>query len=72
MPAGASIDRAPDFTIAGFRTGAEALGTFGAASTFRSTFAPRRLHDGAVSYRLFAFQDACSCYRYVSAPRPAS
>lgn len=55
----------------GIRRAAESLAnTVTAAATFRSSFAPGRTHDGAAAYRLIAFQDACSCYKYISAPRP--
>jgi len=64
--------RAPSFSMAGLRRGAESLTSFQAASTFRSRFAPHRLHDGASAYRVFAFKDDCSCYQYVSSLRPAS
>jgi ABC-type branched-subunit amino acid transport system substrate-binding protein len=57
---------APTFMPAGLRAGAEALGAFRAASTFQSRLGPGRLHDGAASYRLFAFKDDCACYQYVS------
>jgi hypothetical protein len=63
---------APSFTLGGLRQGAEALGTFEAASTFQSRFAPGRLHDGARAYRLFAFKDDCTCYQYVSPIRTAA
>jgi ABC-type branched-subunit amino acid transport system substrate-binding protein len=62
---------APDFTPAGFRAGAEALGTVGVASTFRSTLGPGLLHDGAGAYRVFAYKSDCSCYQYVSPLRPS-
>jgi ABC-type branched-subunit amino acid transport system substrate-binding protein len=61
-----ALAKAPSFTMAGLRTGAESLGTFPSASTFRSTIAPGRLHDGAGQYRLIAFKDDCTCYQYVS------
>jgi len=63
---------ASSFDVRGLRQGAESLTSFEAASTFRSTFAPSRLHDGASAYRLFAFKDDCSCYQYVSPLRRAS
>lgn len=54
-----------------FRQSAEALGsTFRSASTFRTSLAPGRTHDGATAYRLLAFDDGCSCYRYRTAVRP--
>jgi hypothetical protein len=62
---------APDFTLGGFRAGAEALGRYEPASTFSSLVAPGRLHDGASSYRLFAFKDDCSCFVYTTPVRPA-
>jgi hypothetical protein len=64
--------RAPTFAIAGLRAGAETLTHYDAASTFRSTFAPGRLHDGASAYRLFAYKSPCSCYEYISGLRPAA
>lgn len=66
-----ALERAPNFTPAGFRAGAEALTRYEAASTFRSGFAPGRLHDGAMAYRLFAFGAACGCFDYVTPVRPA-
>ncbi|MFN2538659.1 MAG: ABC transporter substrate-binding protein [Mycobacteriales bacterium] len=63
--AGASPDEAS------IRRVAESLGDrFRAAATFRTTYAPGRTHDGASSYRLQAFQDACTCYKYVTPLRP--
>jgi hypothetical protein len=67
-----ALQKAPTFALSGLRTGAEALGTVPAASTFRSTFAPGRTHDGAGAYRVFAFKDDCGCYQYVSPLRIAS
>jgi hypothetical protein len=58
--------RAPDFSAAGFRVGAEALARYEAASTFTSTYGPRLLHDGARAYRMFRFKTACRCFVYVS------
>ena len=63
---------APSYSLSGFRTGAEKLSRYEAASTFRSTFGPGRLHDGASAYRLFAFHTACSCFEYVSPVKPAA
>jgi hypothetical protein len=67
-----ALAAAPSYTLTGFRTGAESLGDYEAASTFRSAFGPHRLHDGASAYRLFSYDDACSCYRYVTPIRPAA
>jgi hypothetical protein len=67
-----ALRQAPDFSMAGLKAGAESLGTFPAASTFRSTITRGQLHDGAGAYRLFAFKDACSCYQYTSPARPAA
>jgi hypothetical protein len=53
-----------------FRRAAESLGDrFRPASTFRSSFAPGRPHDGVSGYRLVAFDDGCKCYRYRSPVR---
>lgn len=60
-----SLEKAPDFSPTGFRTGAELLGQYDAASTFRSTYGPGLLHDGARAYRLFAYQTACRCFAYI-------
>lgn len=58
----------PDET--GIRRAAESLAnTVAPAATFRTSFAPGRTHDGATAYRLIAFQDACKCYKYISAVR---
>ena len=55
-----------------FRAAVEALGTsFVPASTFSTRFAPTRQHDGAASYRIFADDTKCTCYRYVSGARAA-
>ena len=55
---------------AGFRRAAEALGNaFRPASTFRTSFAPGRTHDGAGAYRLVAFNDSCGCFEYRSPVR---
>ena len=67
-----ALAAAPDLSPGGFRKGAEGLGTFPSASTFRSTFAPGRLHDGASAFRLLVYKDDCSCYQYTSPPRTAS
>jgi hypothetical protein len=64
--------KAPDFSLAGFRAGAEALTSLDMASTFRSGLAPGRLHDGASLYRLFAYKADCKCYQYTSPLRTAS
>jgi ABC-type branched-subunit amino acid transport system substrate-binding protein len=66
-----SLASTRDLSPAGFRKGAEGLGAFPAASTFRSAFAPGRLHDGASAYRLFAYKTDCSCYQYTSPLRTA-
>lgn len=68
----ASLAHAPSFAAAGFRQGAESLADFPSASTYRVSMAPGRLHDGAAQIRLFAFKDDCSCYQYVSGPKPAA
>jgi hypothetical protein len=67
-----ALARSSDLSPGGFRRGAEGLGAFPAASTFRSTFSPGRLHDGASSYRLFAYKSDCSCYQYTSPLRTAA
>lgn len=55
---------------ASFRRAAEALGSaFRPASTFRTSFAPGRTHDGAGGYRLLAFNDGCACFEYRSPVR---
>lgn len=66
-----ALAAAPNFTLAGFRAGAESLAHYEAASTFRSGFSPGQLHDAAKAYRLFAFKNSCSCFAYVSGLRPA-
>ena len=66
-----ALAAAPDYSLAGFRAGAESLRSYEAASTFRSSFGPRQLHDGVRGYRLFAYKDDCSCFRYVTPVRPA-
>jgi len=63
---------APSFTRVGFRSGAESLTRFEAASTFRSSFAAGRTHDGASSYRVLAFQGGCSCFTYTTGLRSAA
>jgi ABC-type branched-subunit amino acid transport system substrate-binding protein len=56
---------------ASIRRVAETLGgSFRSAATFRTHYAPGRTHDGVAVYRLQAFQDACTCYKYVSPQRP--
>jgi len=67
-----ALRRAPSLTLAGLRQGAESLTSWESATTFRSRFAPNRLHDGASAYRVFAFKDDCSCYQYVSPLRTAT
>lgn len=67
-----ATSKAPDFALKGLRAGAEALGLFGAASTFRSYYKPGRLHDGAGAYRLVSYVESCSCYRYTTALRTIS
>jgi len=63
--AGASPDEV------GIRRAVESLGSaMGPAATFRTTLAASRTHDGASSYRLIAFEDGCSCYKYTSGLRP--
>lgn len=66
-----ALQKAPSFSAAGLRTGVESLRDFDAASTFRSGFAPGRLHDGASLYRMFAFNSECRCYRYISPGKTA-
>jgi ABC-type branched-subunit amino acid transport system substrate-binding protein len=67
-----AVQAAPTWSPAGLRVGAESLGAFGSASTFRTTMSPARLHDGASQYRVFAFKDDCGCYQYVSPLKNAS
>jgi hypothetical protein len=56
---------------ASFRRAAEALGErFRPAATFGTRFGIGRTHDGASGYRLVAFNDSCSCFRYTSPTRP--
>jgi hypothetical protein len=56
-----------------FRGAAESLGeTFRPASTFHSTYAPGRTHDGVTGYRMVAFNDACACFRYTTTVRALS
>ena len=63
--AGASPDEV------GIRRAIESLGeAFTPASTFRTTLAVGRTHDGASGYRLIAFNDTCKCYLYNSPVRP--
>jgi ABC-type branched-subunit amino acid transport system substrate-binding protein len=53
-----------------FRRAAEALGgAFRPASTFRTSFAAGRTHDGVGAYRLVAFDDGCGCFEYRSPVR---
>lgn len=67
-----ALSRAPDVSLSGLRAGAEALARYEAASTFRSSFSPARLHDGASAFRLLKYEYECRCYQYVSPLRPAS
>jgi hypothetical protein len=67
-----ALAAAPNLTVTGFRQGAESLKTFESATTFRSGFAPGRLHDGARAYRMFAYNDGCRCFTYTSGLRSAS
>jgi hypothetical protein len=56
---------------AGIRRAVESLaGTFRPAATFRTALSPGGTHDGASQYRLLAFDDACTCYRYTTPVRP--
>jgi ABC-type branched-subunit amino acid transport system substrate-binding protein len=56
---------------AGLRRAAESLGrTFRPAATFASLLSTGRTHDGASQYRLLAYGDDCSCFRYISPVRP--
>ena len=65
-----AVTKARALTIAGLRDAVEALGSsFAPASTFATSFAPSRLHDGASQYQLNAFNDSCGCYRYVTTTR---
>ena len=64
--AGATPDQA------GIRRAADSLGrSFAPAATFGSALS-RTTHDGASQYRLLAYVDACSCYRYTSPVRALS
>ena len=54
-------------TPASVRASVESMGrSFTPAGTFGSRFAPGQLHDGADTYRLNVFNDACQCYTYVT------
>jgi len=65
------LARARSFTPAGVQAAAQSLGTsYEPTSTFKATFGPGRLNDGASMYRLFAFKDQCRCFQYVSGLRP--
>ena len=64
----AALQKAPEFTAAGLRAGAEALGTsYNSPWTFATRFGPGR-YDGARQVRPLAFVPACSCYRYTGPP----
>jgi ABC-type branched-subunit amino acid transport system substrate-binding protein len=67
-----AVRAAPTWSMPGLRAGAESLGAFPSASTFRSRTGPGLLHDGAAQYRLLAFNDSCSCYSYTSPLKTAS
>jgi len=60
------LDRTSDFAPAGFRAAAETLRHNQAASTFLSSLAPGRTHDGARGFRMFAYATDCSCFRYTT------
>jgi len=60
----AALQKAPEFTPAGLRAGAEALGTsYDSPWTFATRFGAGR-YDGARQVRALAFVDGCTCYRY--------
>lgn len=65
-----AIEAAPDFSLPGFRAGAESLTSYPVASTFSGGIRPGEVHDGARTYRLNAFNSQCKCFQYVSGPRP--
>ena len=61
----AAAENADKLTAAGFRQGAEDLGTsFNAASTFRTSFGPGR-HSGVAAVRYIGYQDECGCFAYI-------
>jgi hypothetical protein len=65
----AVLDRSRDLTPAGIAARIDTLGaSFESAMTFSTRFVPGR-RDGVAAVRTFAFDDACSCFRYTSPPR---
>lgn len=58
------MSRVPEVSTPGFLTGAASAPSYESPITFRLDFAGGR-HDGAASYRLNRFDDACGCYQYV-------
>ncbi|MHB8669240.1 MAG: ABC transporter substrate-binding protein [Acidimicrobiales bacterium] len=66
-----SLKGAADITPAALAARVAALGTsYQSAETFATRFFPGR-QDGTAQVRFFAFNDACSCFRYTSPPRTA-
>jgi len=64
----AALDRAPEFSAAGLRVGADSLGTgYDSPWTLATRFAPGRF-DGARQARPLAFVDDCGCFRYTGGP----
>jgi hypothetical protein len=63
------LDRAGELTPAGIAARIDALdASFESAMTFSTRFFAGR-RDGVAAVRTFAFDDACSCFRYTSPPR---
>jgi hypothetical protein len=61
-----------EISVSSLRAGADALGTrYVSALNHASRYGPGR-YDGADSYRVFAFDDACTCFGYTSGPKPVS
>jgi hypothetical protein len=53
---------------ASLMSGIDRLGQFTPASGFRDSYGPRWLRDGAAAAAPFAYDTACNCFRYTSAP----
>jgi hypothetical protein len=63
-----ALERAPEFSPAGLRAGAESLGTnYDSPWTLATRFGPGRF-DGARQVRPVAFVEDCTCFRYTGAP----
>ncbi|MGH9188335.1 MAG: hypothetical protein ACRD0U_21420 [Acidimicrobiales bacterium] len=59
----------PDITAASAVAGAEAQSAFPTALSYATTIAPGR-HSGTSAVRHSAFDESCTCFRYVSDLRP--